>query len=306
MSHTPYILFCENPLDTRRVDEDFEDQYQAAKKAGFHLLLFSFDELILEESITKILRKIPALPSPVTVIYRGWMLTPSQYSVLQEGLQTKNYHLINSPSAYQHCHYLPENYPFIQSLTPKTFYRKITSEEDLHLLIRDASQFGESPVILKDYVKSEKHHWETACFVDKATNTTKLLASMQELMRLRGSSFNEGICIREFIELKPLTVHTKSGMPLTEEYRLFFYEGKRIALYPYWEEGDYPQSIPNTQPFEEIARSVQSRFFSMDIARKMDGSLIIMELGDGQVSGLPDSTDIDDFYQQLYKRMMVH
>lgn len=39
---------------------------------------------------------------------------------------------------------------------------------------------------------------------------------------------------------------------------------------------------------DEIASKVRSNFVTVDLARKEDGTLIIMELGDGQVSGLQE------------------
>jgi hypothetical protein len=42
----------------------------------------------------------------------------------------------------------------------------------------------------------------------------------------------------------------------------------------------------------------------MDIARTVDGRWIIIELGDGQVAGLPDNCDIEDFYARLAERMI--
>ena len=37
---------------------------------------------------------------------------------------------------------------------------------------------------------------------------------------------------------------------------------------------------------ENVAKRLKSNFVTIDIARRTDGRLIIMELGDGQVSGL--------------------
>ena len=37
----------------------------------------------------------------------------------------------------------------------------------------------------------------------------------------------------------------------------------------------------------------------MDIAKKKDGEWIIVELGDGQVAGLPENADKATFYKQL-------
>jgi hypothetical protein len=40
----------------------------------------------------------------------------------------------------------------------------------------------------------------------------------------------------------------------------------------------------------------------MDIAKALDGRLIIVELGDGQVSALPDDADVEGFYRSLIEK----
>lgn len=47
---------------------------------------------------------------------------------------------------------------------------------------------------------------------------------------------------------------------------------------------------------EGIAAKVRSNFVTVDLARKEDDTLIIMELGDGQVSGLQE-IDEKRFYE---------
>ena len=88
-------------------------------------------------------------------------------------------------------------------------------------------------------------------------------------------------------------------MPLTEEYRLFFCNKQLVGIYDYWEEGEYKLSKPDTSEFEEIAQQIDSNFFSIDIARQKNGALLIIELGDGQVAGLPDRADKNEFYKRL-------
>jgi hypothetical protein len=51
--------------------------------------------------------------------------------------------------------------------------------------------------------------------------------------------------------------------------------------------------------FRDIAQNVQSRFFTMDVARRVDGNWIIVELGDAQVAGLPAKADVEAFYLAL-------
>ncbi len=47
---------------------------------------------------------------------------------------------------------------------------------------------------------------------------------------------------------------------------------------------------------------MRSRFFTMDVARRRDGGWMIVELGDGQVSGLPREADADRSYSALSER----
>ena len=46
---------------------------------------------------------------------------------------------------------------------------------------------------------------------------------------------------------------------------------------------------------------IRSNFVTIDVARKEDGTLIIMEFGDGQVSGL-QQVDASDFYRVFDER----
>ena len=48
-----------------------------------------------------------------------------------------------------------------------------------------------------------------------------------------------------------------------------------------------------------IAAQIRSRFFTMDVAQRTDGEWMIVELGDGQVAGLPERADQGKFYQAL-------
>jgi hypothetical protein len=294
-----YVLFCENPFEPNKVDEDYAEEFLNARQNGFGTLLFNFEDLTSTDRFQFATRKIKQNETLQKVIYRGWMLTPKQYLILYTDLLLKNYELINSPEQYQNCHYLPDSLKFIEDRTPKTIFQSLEKNSSLNEIIENAKIFGQKPVIIKDYVKSEKHDWETACFVPDASNVEKLKQIIQNFITLRGKHLNEGIVIREFIALNDLTTHSKSGMPLTEEYRLFFCNKKLIDIYDYWEEGEYKYERPGTAEFEKIAEQTDSNFFSMDIARQKNEELIIIELGDGQVAGLPDKTDRNEFYNKL-------
>ncbi|MFY0532526.1 ATP-grasp domain-containing protein [Nannocystis pusilla] len=51
--------------------------------------------------------------------------------------------------------------------------------------------------------------------------------------------------------------------------------------------------------FADLARRVPSRFFSLDLAERAAGGWTAIELGDGQVAGLPPLLDPEVFYRAL-------
>ena len=122
---------------------------------------------------------------------------------------------------------------------------------------------------------------------------------VRRFLELQGDDLNEGLVFREFVEFEPLAKHPKSGMPLTKEFRLFFLDGKSIFWTPYWDEGDYQSETPPLEQFESLAAGIKSRFFTMDVAKKRSGESLVVELGDGQVAGLPEIADVEKFYTSL-------
>jgi hypothetical protein len=108
-------------------------------------------------------------------------------------------------------------------------------------------------------------------------------------IELQGAQLVGGLVFREFVSLEPLRVHSKSKMPLTREFRVFVRDGRPWLSAPYWEEGDYRDEAIESALFASECATIDSHFFTMDVARRTDGRWIIMELGDGQVAGLPDA-----------------
>lgn len=293
------IIYCDSVLDQKAIEPDYEEELKAAKMAGFDYSLISFEELT-EGNVAKALRFMKVAEEKIHGIYRGWMLRPSQYQLLYEGLLAKNIELINSHTEYTHCHYLPESYEKIQTKTAESVWTTNLEKEAIAELLK---AFGESPIIVKDYVKSEKHHWEEACFIPNASDTAKVFAVVDRFLELRGSSLNEGLVFRKFEELEYLSQHAKSGMPLTKEFRIFFAQNQVLTVFDYWEDGDYGDSKAELAEFMEIAKGIESNFFTIDVAKKTDGSWMIMELGDGQVAGLPYHADKQEFYKNLAERI---
>lgn len=296
------IIYCDSVFDNKIIEPDYEEEKKSAVKAGFNFSLISFEELT-EGNISTALRFVKEPEKKELGIYRGWMLTPNQYRDLYDGLIKKNIELINSPVEYKHCHYLPDSYEKIESKTPKSNW---TIELDNDSILKLMKEFGDNPIIVKDFVKSEKHNWEEACFIPNASDTDKVKSIVNKFIELRGDSLNEGLVFRQFEELEYLTEHSKSGMPLTKEFRVFFANKKIVKVFDYWDEGEYGETKPELDSFIDIAQNIESKFFTMDIAKMKNGGWIIMELGDGQVAGLPDNADKDEFYRELKENALQH
>ncbi|MDH7914352.1 ATP-grasp domain-containing protein [Winogradskyella sp. SYSU M77433] len=286
------IIFCDSVIDNKTVEPDYHTEFISAKNNGFNTEIISF-EALEEGNIKSALKYMKSCDKQELAIYRGWMMRPKVYEAFYQGLLMKNIILINNPVEYNHCHYLPNSYDKIINETPKSNWTKDLLQNNILDLVKD---FGNNPIIVKDFVKSEKHHWKDACFIPNASDKNKVQEVTNKFLELRGSYLNEGLVFREFVELEFLTDHSKSGMPLTKEFRLIFLNKELVQVLDYWDEGVYDSEKPDIEFFKNIANKIESNFFTMDVAKKKDGNWIIMELGDGQVAGLPDHANTDEFY----------
>jgi hypothetical protein len=75
-------------------------------------------------------------------------------------------------------------------------------------------------------------------------------------------------------------------------------DGKCICNFGYWK----PETLDRVvieEATDIAAKITPTRFFTMDIALRTNGEWIVMELGDGGVSGLPDGADPRELYRPL-------
>lgn len=234
-------------------------------------------------------------------IYRGWMMKPDMYRDLYERLEKKDIILINTPDEYERYHLFPGWYDEFKNETAQSVWTTGNNTED----VKHVSRFLEGSYIVKDYVKSRKHEWYDACFIKNIQDKNALEKVVGTFIDRQGSDFVGGVVLRKFEHLKQIGFHEQSGMPLSEEYRVFVYAGRVLAIEDYWtEKADVKLTNEEYKWVESIATRVKSNFVTVDLARKEDGSLIIMEFGDGQVSGL-QQLKADAFYR-AFKGLDIH
>ncbi|WP_437759615.1 ATP-grasp domain-containing protein [Sorangium sp. So ce1389] len=296
-----YVLFCSDPLAPRQPDSAFASEADAASDLGHELGLIDYEALVAGDSRASV-RRLREAHGEVAV-YRGWMLQPSAYGDLHGALAARGVHLVNDPDAYVHGHHLPGWYPALEGHTPRSVWLPLRGDvaiDDVMTLLRP---FGDSPVFLKDFVKSRKHEWAEACFIPAASDRAAVERVVRRFLELQGSDLEGGLVFREFVELAPAGRHPKSGMPLAREHRLFFLDGEPIASLRYWDEAEYAAETAPVAELRALAARVKSRFFTMDVAELLHGGWTVIEVGDGQVSGLPDHADRRAFYQELAARL---
>jgi len=270
------FLFCNHPLYKNRVDEDYEMEYQEAG-LEYPCALFSYEELE-KGKLSLYGEDISGL-----TIYRGWMMKPSLYRKFYSMLEEKGIILINSPEEYERYHLLPGWYEDFKDYTSASVWE---TEGKLDNAINMTKKL-EGSYIVKDYVKSRKHEWYDACFIKDITVEEQAEKVIENFINRQGAALVGGVVLRQFEDLKHIGYHEKSGMPLSEEYRVFIFAGRVMVIDDYWlENKTISLSKEENEWIQMLASKVKSNFVSMDIARKADGSLIIMEFGDGQVSGI--------------------
>jgi hypothetical protein len=292
----PLILLPCEPFNPREVDPDFEPERRAAKVAGLDTALIDHSR-VLEGAATAAVARTPE--GAGTAVYRGWMLKPNQYETMHAALLSRGIVLINTPEQYRACHYLPESYPWLEGHTPRSVWLRVDGPLDLERLKQSIAPFGDSALIVKDYVKSQKHYWQEACFIPSASDLGAVERVVRRFLELQGDDLNEGLVLREFVPLKVVGTHPKSGMPLAAEFRIFWLSGKPLLSHRYW--GDLT-TFDAPLPWAEltpIAERIPSRFFTMDVAFLADGGWTIVELGDGQVAGLPSADLAPEFFKRL-------
>lgn len=294
------IIFPQDPTLESNPDSMFIDEVAAATHAGLGFALIDYQELTQHKNAARCVRDIPVHAELENAVYRGWMLRVEEYSALYDALLSRGIQLISGEHQYRHAQYLPEHLPIIKEKTPHTIWMKTDGNISYDVVMRLLLPFSGQPLVMKDFVQAQKHYWKQACYITSASDEIAVRNTVDHFMKLQGDRLEGGLVFREYVEFAPLTEDPQSGMPLVKEYRIFYLNHIPIATIRYWDvEGDSPDEEPDLSIFDDIARRVRSYFFTMDIAQRLDGEWMIIELGDGQVAGLPTTADLDAFYRAL-------
>ena len=145
--------------------------------------------------------------------------------------------------------------------------------------------------MVKDFVKSVKGT-EFPKYFDKDITQEEFDQWMEVFYKYRGNLLTGGICIKEYLNLKHYGDHTN-------EYRVFYVNNK-IATITRNSGQSINALLPPQQLLEKYSH-LESEYYTIDYAELEDGSWKIIEAGDGQVSGLAEHQDYEQYFKVLYE-----
>lgn len=276
------ILFPSDYFNQNKIDVELEQEYEAAKKAGFGVILFDYSswfeskKIVLNQNVDCDL-----------VLYRGWMMKPELYCEFEKRLKSLGYYLIVDSSSYKRLHEFVNVYPIVRNDTAPIMRFPLHTRIDVEFI---KSTFGR--FMVKDYVKSVKGS-DFPVYFDSTITQSEFDGWMEKFYQYRGDLLTGGICIKKYLDLKKYDSHTN-------EYRVSYYFNEPMILMKNFNQCD----ACCKPPIELINKykMLDSPFYTFDFAQLEDDSWIIIESGDGQVSGITDSNQTEMFYKMLKEK----
>ncbi|MDT0264795.1 ATP-grasp domain-containing protein [Streptomyces sp. DSM 44915] len=265
------VLFCRDPLNPRRVDAHFAPEAEAVRELGGTVALLDHDALLAGDARDAVAR-VPRDLGPVW--YRGWMIPEQRYAELATALAARGTPLRVSADEYRCAHELPYWYPEFEAVTAASRWLAAepgevpTAEE----LARLASTLPAGPGVVKDWVKSRKHEWDTAAYVPDLADTPGLRRVVARMMELQDEFLAGGVALRAWEHY--------TG----PEVRVWWLAGEPVLHTPHPDAADPAVPTPPLDQLRDPVARLGCPFITTDVARRADGTWRLIEVGDAQVS----------------------
>jgi hypothetical protein len=215
----------------------------------------------------------------------GRYSTLPYYDELTKDLKNMDSKLINSFSQYSWI----ANFEWYEALKEYTFQTWFKAED----LPNDKTEF-----IVKGTLNSRKSEWDTMMHAKSKQDAIRIMIELKKDSVIG----TQDIIFRRFEKLITYD-HGIKGLPFTNEWRFFYFNGQLVDYGYYWsiaKKVDHTISPDGVEFANQVAKKVSehSNFFAMDIAQREDGSWVLVEINDGQSAGLCE-IDPDSFYKKL-------
>ena len=218
------------------------------------------------------------------------------YAELEADLKEHGSYLIDNHSSHMYVADLQNWYQDLREYTPKTWF-------SLEEFRRDNPT---GSFVLKGQTNSKKQQWNSMMFAATENDVSTVFSRLND----DGYICDQNIYIREYVPLRQFGIGIR-GLPITEEYRFFILDGKIVGSGYYWSQfpeikEQYklsPDEVPESFLKDVISRvGNKIRFYVLDVARKRDGSWMIIEMNSGQQSGLSDVNPAE-LYSNIFESL---
>lgn len=270
------ILFPKNYFNSTSPDEAFLQEFEIVKELEIPYAFYDQESLTFDSTVR--LHKIDT--TVTSYIYRGWMLNEAEYRKLEASVEKAGSVLAVPTEEYLRTHSFDGWYPLFKNYTfPSVILEDPSDEAEVEHAIH---YLNSDLFYVKDFVKSDRDFSGpfTADELYKAVNAFK---------DDRDSLLQGKVVVREY---KPLDGDTA-------EIRVWLKAGKIILF------ASHPNFTPKLNQHVvnaiEFVKKIEENLFSelsaiffitIDLARTLTGQWVIVEVGNGQVSGLPNLNSI--------------
>jgi hypothetical protein len=191
----------------------------------------------------------------------------------EDGIQ-----LIHSPPEHLLCSQLPNWYPFINDLTPRSRWY------DEHPTWQEVESEFAWPIFLKG-ARQTSHHRRELAIIENREAFVEAMAqySIDPILRW------QTVVCREFVPLRAVGEQPKSTLPRSFEFRTWWWKQSYVGAGAYWTDVHYTWTRDEERDAllvaREAARRLQVAFLVIDVAQTNGGQWIVVECNDGQDSG---------------------
>lgn len=159
--------------------------------------------------------------------------------------------------------------------------------------------------VVKGATNSFKFLWNTRCYAKDKFEANKIAVELQR-DSLIGT---QKILMRRYLPFKKVGEGI-NGLPILNEWRLFWLYGKLVDFGYYWATHDETEECYTAPGCFEVAERAYRRiapycnFVAIDVAELEDGEWKVVEVNDGQMSGLSNIPP-ERFYENLRNALGV-
>lgn len=214
---------------------------------------------------------------------------------LENDVRTLGSRLVNNTT--QHGYVADFSYyPDLEGRTFRTWYDPMNIPR----------QMSDKPFVVKGCTNSDKRAWSRRMYAPNLEAAHRIAAD------LRADAFigPQGVVYREYVPLEVLGMPVADGPPMANEWRIFYYKGKRLAHGYYWSNIDEWAPVDAARvdfekhglPFaDQVAADIADMipFVCVDVAKTQDGRWLVVELNDGCMAGLNESVPAEELYRNL-------